>query len=53
VKCQTAGSGGAGAIFVATIQGMRAMAKLHSNRKALEQVAKLALSALVNFFCLF
>jgi TetR/AcrR family transcriptional repressor of nem operon len=30
--------------FVATIQGMRAMAKLHSNRKALEQVAKLALS---------
>ena len=32
--------------FVATIQGMRAMAKLHSNRKALEQVAKLALSAL-------
>jgi TetR/AcrR family transcriptional regulator, transcriptional repressor for nem operon len=32
--------------FVATIQGMRAMAKLHSNRKALEQVAKLALSTL-------
>ena len=32
--------------FVATIQGMRAMAKLNSNRKALEQVAKLALSAL-------
>jgi TetR/AcrR family transcriptional repressor of nem operon len=30
--------------FVATIQGMRAMAKLNSNRKALEQVAKLALS---------
>ena len=29
--------------FVATIQGMRAMAKLNSNRKALEQVAKLAL----------
>jgi len=32
--------------FVATIQGMRAMARLHSNRKALEQVAKLALAAL-------
>ena len=32
--------------FVATIQGMRAMAKLNSNRKALEQVAKQALSAL-------
>ncbi len=32
--------------FVATIQGMRAMAKLHSNRKALKQVAKLALSTL-------
>jgi TetR/AcrR family transcriptional regulator, transcriptional repressor for nem operon len=32
--------------FVATIQGMRAMAKLNSNRKALEQVARLALSAL-------
>jgi len=32
--------------FVATIQGMRAMAKLNSNRKALEQVAKLALSTL-------
>jgi TetR/AcrR family transcriptional regulator, transcriptional repressor for nem operon len=30
--------------FVATIQGMRAMAKLNSNREALEQVAKLALS---------
>ena len=35
-----------GRFFVATIQGMRAMAKLHSNRKALEQVAKLALSTL-------
>jgi TetR/AcrR family transcriptional regulator, transcriptional repressor for nem operon len=33
--------------FVATIQGMRAMAKLNSNRKALEQVARQALSALV------
>ena len=32
--------------FVATIQGMRAMAKLNSNRTALEQVARLALSAL-------
>ena len=32
--------------FVATIQGMRAMAKLNSNRKALEEVAKLALSTL-------
>jgi TetR/AcrR family transcriptional regulator, transcriptional repressor for nem operon len=32
--------------FVATVQGMRAMAKLNSNRKALEQVAKLALSIL-------
>ena len=32
--------------FVATIQGMRAMAKVNSNRKALEQVAKLALSSL-------
>ena len=32
--------------FVATIQGMRAMAKLNSNRKALEQVAKLALSTI-------
>ena len=32
--------------FVATIQGMRAMAKLNSNRQALEQVARLALSAL-------
>jgi TetR/AcrR family transcriptional repressor of nem operon len=32
--------------FVATIQGMRAMAKLNSNRPALEQVARLALSAL-------
>jgi len=32
--------------FVATIQGMRAMAKLNSNRKALEQVARVALSAL-------
>jgi TetR/AcrR family transcriptional regulator, transcriptional repressor for nem operon len=30
--------------FVATIQGMRAMAKVDSNRNALEQVAKLALS---------
>jgi TetR/AcrR family transcriptional repressor of nem operon len=32
--------------FVATIQGMRAMAKLNSDRKSLEQVAKLALSTL-------
>jgi TetR/AcrR family transcriptional repressor of nem operon len=32
--------------FVATIQGMRAMAKLNSNRKTLEQVAKLALSTI-------
>ena len=32
--------------FVATIQGMRAMAKLNSSRKALEQVAELALSTL-------
>jgi hypothetical protein len=32
--------------FVATIQGRRAMAKLNSNRKALEQVAKLALSTI-------
>jgi TetR/AcrR family transcriptional regulator, transcriptional repressor for nem operon len=32
--------------FVAPIQGMRAMAKLNSNRKALEQVAKLALSTI-------
>ena len=32
--------------FVATIQGMRAMAKLNSNRNALEEVAKLALSTL-------
>ena len=32
--------------FVATIQGMRAMAKVNSNRTALEQVAKLALSSL-------
>jgi hypothetical protein len=32
--------------FVATIQGMQAMAKLNSNCKALEQVARLALSAL-------
>lgn len=30
--------------FVATIQGMRAMARLKSDRKALEQVAQLALS---------
>jgi tetracycline repressor-like protein len=36
--------------FVATIQGMRAMAKLNSNRKALEQVAKLALSTMSRFF---
>jgi TetR/AcrR family transcriptional regulator, transcriptional repressor for nem operon len=35
-----------GRFFVATIQGMRAMAKLNSNRQALEQVAKLALSIL-------
>ena len=40
--------------FVATIQGMRAMAKVNSNRKALEQVAKLALSVLeLNFFIIF
>jgi TetR/AcrR family transcriptional regulator, transcriptional repressor for nem operon len=32
--------------FVATLQGLRAMAKLNSNRKALEQVAHLALSRL-------
>jgi TetR/AcrR family transcriptional repressor of nem operon len=32
--------------FVATIQGMRAMAKLNSNRTALEQVARLAISTL-------
>jgi TetR/AcrR family transcriptional regulator, transcriptional repressor for nem operon len=32
--------------FVATIQGMRAMAKLHSNGKALAQIARLALSVL-------
>jgi TetR/AcrR family transcriptional repressor of nem operon len=32
--------------YVATIQGLRAMAKLNSNRKALEQVANLALSRL-------
>jgi TetR/AcrR family transcriptional repressor of nem operon len=30
--------------FLATIQGMRAMARLKSDRKALEQVAKVALS---------
>jgi TetR/AcrR family transcriptional regulator, transcriptional repressor for nem operon len=33
-------------LFVATIQGMRAMAKVDSNRTALEQVARLALSSL-------
>ena len=32
--------------FVATIQGMRAMAKVNSNRKALEEVARLALSTM-------
>jgi TetR/AcrR family transcriptional repressor of nem operon len=32
--------------FVATIQGMRAMAKLNSKRQTLEQVAKLALSTM-------
>lgn len=32
--------------YVATIQGLRAMAKLNSNRQALEQVANLALSRL-------
>jgi len=32
--------------FVVTIQGMRAMAKLNSNREALEQVAKIALAVL-------
>ena len=31
--------------FVVTIQGMRAIARLHSNRKALEQVARIALAA--------
>ena len=30
--------------FVATIQGMRAMARLKSDRKALEQIARVALS---------
>jgi TetR/AcrR family transcriptional repressor of nem operon len=30
--------------FVVTIQGMRAIARLHSDRKALEQVARLALA---------
>ena len=30
--------------FVVTIQGMRAMARLHSDRKALEQVARIALA---------
>ena len=30
--------------FVVTIQGMRAIARLHSNRKALEQVARIALA---------
>jgi TetR/AcrR family transcriptional repressor of nem operon len=33
-----------GRFFVVTIQGMRAMAKLKSDRKALEQVAKVALA---------
>jgi hypothetical protein len=33
-----------GRFFVVTIQGMRAMARLKSDRKALEQVAKVALS---------
>jgi TetR/AcrR family transcriptional regulator, transcriptional repressor for nem operon len=32
--------------FVATIQGMRVMAKVNSNRQTLEQVARIALSAL-------
>ena len=31
--------------FVVTIQGMRAIARLHSDRKALEQVARIALAA--------
>jgi len=34
-----------GRFFVVTIQGMRAMARLKSDRKALEQVAKVALAA--------
>ena len=33
-----------GRFFVVTIQGMRAMARLKSDRKALEQVAKIALA---------
>jgi TetR/AcrR family transcriptional repressor of nem operon len=33
-----------GRFFVVTIQGMRAMARLRSDRKALEQVAKVALA---------
>jgi TetR/AcrR family transcriptional repressor of nem operon len=33
-----------GRFFMVTIQGMRAMARLESDRKALEQVAKVALS---------
>ena len=32
--------------FVATMQGMRAMAKLNSNRQSLEQIARLALSTI-------
>lgn len=32
--------------FIATIQGMRAMARLRSDRKSLEQVARVALAAL-------
>ena len=32
--------------FVATIQGMRAMARVKSDRKALESVAKVALATL-------
>jgi TetR/AcrR family transcriptional repressor of nem operon len=35
-----------GRFFIVTIQGMRAMARLKSDRKALEQVARLALAAL-------
>jgi len=35
--------------FVATIQGMRAMARLKSDRKALEQVARVALAVFHSF----
>jgi TetR/AcrR family transcriptional regulator, transcriptional repressor for nem operon len=36
-----------GRFFVVTIQGMRAMARLKSDRKALEQVARVALATLI------